>query len=87
MGNDPREAEARRRAARSRWPIERYRLGEEPPDDLSDLTTPSQRIAMMWELAESAWKAAGRPWPTYDRQHIPARLFRPGSPPPDADDA
>lgn len=87
MAIDPREAEDQRRAARSNWPIVRYRLGAEPGDDLSEGTTPAQRIAMMWELAESAWKMAGRPWPTYDRQHIPARFFRPGSPPPDPDDA
>ena len=84
---DSREAEERRRAARARWPIARFRLGEEPPDNLSEVTTPAERIAMMWTLAESAWKVAGRPWPTYDRPNIPARLFRPGTPPPDDDDA
>ena len=86
MGIDPREAEERRRA-RASWPIARYRLGGEPPDDLSEVTTPAQRIAMMWELAASAWEAAGRPWPTYDRRHIPARYFPPGSSRPDTDDA
>jgi hypothetical protein len=78
---------ALRRAARARWPIRRFRLGEEPPDDLSDVTTAAERIAMMWELAESAWKAAGRTLPTYDRRSIPCRLFRPGDLRPDADDA
>jgi hypothetical protein len=87
MPIDPQEAEDRRRAARAGWPVVRYRLGEEPIDDLSDETTPAQRIAMMWELAESAWKAAGRSLPTYERRNIPARLFRPGDPRPDADDA
>lgn len=86
MGVDPREVE-QRRGARGSWPIARYRLGGEPSDDLSEVTTPAQRIAMMWELAASAWRAAGRPLPTYDRQRIPARFFPPGSPPPDADDA
>jgi hypothetical protein len=41
---------------------------------------------MMAELAESAWKAAGRALPTYDRRNIPGRLFRPGMPRPDDDD-
>ena len=81
MGSDPREAETRR-AARARWPIARFRLGDEPPDDLGE-TTPVERVAMMWELAESAWKLAGRPWPTYDRRNLPARLFRAGTTPPD----
>ena len=79
---DPRE---RRRAARAAWPIVRSRLGEEPSDDLSDVTTPSERVAMMWVLAESAWKMAGRPIPDYTRSNIPARLFRPGTRPPDDD--
>ncbi len=87
MGIDPREAQERRRAARARWPIASFPLGEEPPDDLSEVTTPVERIAMMWFLAEAAWKVAGRPWPCYERRSIPARLFRPGTPPPDDDDA
>ena len=63
-----------------------FRLGDEPSDDLSESTTAAQRIAMMWHLAESAWRLAGRPLPTYERREIPARLFPPGTPPPDDDD-
>jgi hypothetical protein len=81
------ETRDRDRRDRTRWPIARFRLGEEPPDDLSDVTTPTERIAMMWTLAESAWRVAGRPWPAYDRLNIPARLFRPGMRPPDDDDS
>jgi hypothetical protein len=84
---DPRQAEEQRRVARATWPIATFRLGEEPLDDLSDVTTPAQRIAMMRFLAETAWMIAGRPWPRYARHNIPARLFRPGTPPPDDDDA
>ena len=87
MAIDPREAQERRRAARASWPIASFPLGGEPPDDLSDATTPVERIAMMWFLAETAWKLAGRPWPRYERRSIPARLFRPGTLPPDDDDA
>lgn len=86
MALDDPDAEARRRAARARWPIARFRLGEEPPDDLSQ-TTPAERIAMMWPLAETAWRMAGRCWPTYDRSSMPARLLRPGEPRVDDDDA
>ncbi|MGH6691264.1 MAG: hypothetical protein ACREF4_11385 [Gammaproteobacteria bacterium] len=76
---------ARRRAARARWPVKRFALADQPPDDLSGTTTAAERLAMMWELAESAWKIAGRPWPTYDRSNIPARVIRPGTPPPHDD--
>jgi hypothetical protein len=72
-----------RRAARQGWRITRYRLGDEPSDDLSDVTTPSERIAMMRELAEAAWKLAGRTLPSYERREIPGRIFRPGTPRPD----
>jgi hypothetical protein len=85
MSNDADDGAQRRRAARAQWPVRRFRLGEEPPDDLSDVTTAAERIAMMWPLAEEAWKIAGRPWPVYDRQSIPARLFRPGDTPADDD--
>jgi hypothetical protein len=83
-GHDDREA---RRRARASWPIERFRVGEEPSDDLSDITTATERVAMMKELAEAAWKVAGRPLPSYGRQDMPTRIFRPGTPRPDDDDA
>jgi hypothetical protein len=65
----------------------RHRLGEEPSDDLSDVTTAVERVAMMAELAEAAWRMAGKAFPSYDRSAIPGRLFRPGDPRPDNDDA
>jgi len=76
----------RRRAARADWPVARYRLGDEPSDDLSASTTPTQRIAMMRPLAESAWLVAGRALPTYDRSTAPVRVFRAGSQRLDDDD-
>jgi hypothetical protein len=76
-----------RRTERARWPIVRRALNDDRSDDLSAETTPVERIAMMWTLAESAWKVAGLPLPTYDRRSIPARLFRPGTPRPSDDDA
>jgi hypothetical protein len=41
-------------ADRSQWTVKKYKLGEEPPDDLSDLT-PAERIAMVWEITKNAW--------------------------------
>lgn len=87
MAEQPQRSEDRRRADRARWPVTRFRLGEEPPDDLSATTTATERIAMMRVLAESAWRLSGRPWPAYDRRNIPARIFRPGERPPDDDDS
>jgi hypothetical protein len=51
------------------------------------VTTPAERIAMMWPLAEAAWRLAGRSLPTYTRRDTPLRLFPPGTRPPDDDDA
>jgi len=85
MEDEARDAAALRRAARAQWPVRRFRLGDEPPDDLSDVTTAAERIAMMWALAEEAWKVAGRSVPAYDRRSMPARLFRPGERPTDDD--
>lgn len=65
------------------WPIRRYRLGQEPPDDLSDSTTPAERLAMMWPLAREGWLLAGRSLPMYSRENVPSRIFRCGERPED----
>jgi hypothetical protein len=69
--------QAARRAARGTWPVRRYRLGEEPADDLSSSTTAEQRLAMMWPLALEAWSLTGQPLPDYTRESIPVRVIRP----------
>jgi hypothetical protein len=71
-----------RRIARATWPVSVHRL-DENADDISDVTTPAERIAMMWPLAQEAWRLAGRPIPDYDRAHTPCRAFLPGDPRPD----
>ena len=58
------------------WPVRVYRLGEEPGDDLSAVTTPEQRLAMVWELTARMWALTGRPWPTYTRAEMPVRVVR-----------
>lgn len=87
MAPDSERSPEQRRAGRADWPIVRHRLRDEPCDDLSAVTTPVERVAMMWPLAEAAWKLAGRPLPTYDRRTLPGKLFRAGTPRPDDDDA
>ncbi|HEX4511572.1 MAG TPA: hypothetical protein VH328_15900 [Burkholderiaceae bacterium] len=85
MGSNSNDAAARR-AARASWPITRHDLNSDPADDLSAVTTPAERIAMMKELAETAWRLAGRPLPAYARHEIPGRLFEKGEARPDNDD-
>ena len=69
------KAEARREARR-RWPLAAFRLGEEPSDDLSDRSTPEERITMMWTLAVDAWTVSGRKFPLYTRDQMPGRLIQ-----------
>jgi hypothetical protein len=66
-----------RAEARRAWTVRRFRLGDEPNDDLSRVTTAQARLAMMWELSLSAWRLAGRPLPVYDRRHAPGKVVRP----------
>lgn len=66
--------------ARSTWPIRRYQLGAEPPDDLSAVTTAAERLRMMWPMAREGWRLAGRPLPAYRRGEIPLRLYAPDEP-------
>ena len=77
---------ASRRAARATWPVRVHALDDQPTDDLSDVTTPAERVGMMKELAESLWRLAGRPLPSYQRHEMPGRLFERGEAPPDDDD-
>ncbi|MDQ3137712.1 MAG: hypothetical protein M3Q93_09000 [Gemmatimonadota bacterium] len=73
MTEDPASAAHRRR----QWPVRIYRLGEEPPDDLSRLTTPAERVAMVWELSARMWELTGQPSPGYSRATMPGRVIRP----------
>jgi hypothetical protein len=61
---------------RKNWPIRRFRLGSEPNDDLSAMTTPEERLEMMWALAEEAWTLTGQPFPRYSRSETPVRLVK-----------
>jgi len=65
-------------ADRSNWPVRRFPLGQEPPEDLSEQTTATERIAMMWPLAQEAWKLAGLPIPEGPIAKLPSRILREG---------
>lgn len=69
-----------RATARRSWPVRLFRLGDEPSDDLSPVTTPEERVAMMWPLALEAWALAGRSVPTYARSETPVHCVRPEGP-------
>lgn len=66
-----------RRGVREAWPVRVYRLGEEPGDDLTSVTTPEQRLEVVAELTRRMRELTGRPLPAYDRAHMPVRVIRP----------
>jgi len=53
-----------RRNRRASWPVRRFRLGEEPGEDLSSTTSAEECLAMMWPLALDAFSMAA---PASDR--------------------
>lgn len=65
-----------RAAKRQTWPVRVYRLGEEPGDDLSDSTTPEQRLEMVAVLTRRMWELAGGRAPSYRREEMPGRVIR-----------
>ena len=70
-------SDARSRAkARGDWPVRVFRLGEEPPESLLESTTAEERLAMMWPLAEEAFRLAGRLGPRLPRSELPVRCVR-----------
>jgi hypothetical protein len=71
-------AQAAAAASRGSWPVRVFRLGAEPPDDLSGTSTPEQRLAMMWPLALEAFALTRRPLPEYRRFDTPVALRRLG---------
>lgn len=73
--DDARQARA---AARRNWPIRKFRLGQEPSEDLTGTTTAGERIAMVWRLSLDAWAMTGRSLPVYRRDQIPGRVIRLG---------
>lgn len=63
---------------RSSWPVRVCRLSEAHEDDLSNLTTAEERLAMMLPLADETWHLMGIELPRYDRSRIPVRVVRTG---------
>jgi hypothetical protein len=68
---------AERARARNHWVIRRTVL-DDPGPSLLGVTTPAQRVAMMWPLAVEAYRVAGRPIPEFEWPQAPSRVIRPG---------
>ena len=54
--------------------MRRYRLGEEPLDDLTRTTTAEERLEMVEALSVEAWTLTGKPFPSYARHEMPVSL-------------
>jgi len=71
---DDSEREARRRA-RADWPIRRYPVGAEPPDDVSHLS-PDERVSLVLDVTLAAWLLAGKELPHLPRSQWPGTVIR-----------
>ncbi len=60
----------------ARWPLRILRLEDDVRDDLSGITTPEQRIEMVWDLSARMWELTGRPFPSYARHDMPGLIIR-----------
>lgn len=78
MGDNEERERAARAEARRSWPVRKFRLGEEPDDDLSETTTARERLEMMWPMTVDAWTLAGKAIPDYPRDKTPVRVIRRG---------
>lgn len=56
------------------FPVQVFRLGREPGDDLSATSTAEERVAMVAILSTRMWELTGRKPPAYTRSSIPVRV-------------
>jgi len=64
------------RRVREGMVVRKFRLGEEPPDDIMEHTTADERFAMVWELTQRLWMLQGSPPCPYTRATMPVRIIR-----------
>lgn len=57
--------------------VRKFRLGEEPADDLSSFTTPAERFELVRELTLRLAEFHREPAPDYTRRETPIRVIRP----------
>ncbi len=56
--------------------IRRFKLGEEPDEDLSRVTTMNERLAMVWPLSLLAYELAGQRFEPVPRAQLVGRVIR-----------
>jgi hypothetical protein len=74
------ESQDERRNRRASWPVRRFRLGEEPGEDLSSTTSAEERLAMMWPLALEAFSVSNPVGDRVSRDLWPVRIRVLGQP-------
>lgn len=60
-----------------RLPVRIFRLGEEPTDDLSGITTAAERFEIVALLTARMFELSGEAVPAYSRREMPIRVIRP----------
>ena len=71
MSANPNDPNANRRIVR------KYRIGEEPVDDLTPFTTAEERFELVRELSGRLVEFRREPVPHYSRNEIPVLVIRP----------
>jgi hypothetical protein len=55
--------------------VRKFRLGEEPMDDVLVSLSPDERLALVFELTRRMWQLQGSPPCPYSRETIPVRVI------------
>ena len=63
-----------RSLSRSTMPVRRFRLGEEPADDITATTSASERVEMVVALSRRMLELTGVPVPAYSRDQMPVKV-------------
>jgi hypothetical protein len=76
-----REGAEARRHARRHWPGEKLELGTLGDETQAHATfTPSERVAMVWQLTLDAWAMSDAALPSYTRAAMPGSMSRGSGP-------
>ena len=75
MPSDEDFARETRRQARANWPVCKFRLGDEPLDDVSHLS-PNERVSLLFDVSMTAWRTSGKPLPDLPRSQWPGTVIR-----------
>ena len=59
-------------------PARILQLADHQLDDLSQVTSAAERVAMVAVLSKRMWEITGRAFPSYTRSEMPVKLVRHG---------